>query len=143
MKCAQVMEWTPLYLRGTLGPAERRLMERHFRGCGGCQAWLEESRELDAMWSGMEAGIMPSGKEGIPDLTQAVLAEIGKLEQERRSQTSSPKRLFSPRSAWMHYGIAACLTVLLVQWGVFENLAYGITEINVHMSSSVTSWFGR
>jgi hypothetical protein len=42
----------------------------------------------------------------------------------------------------MHYAVAACLSFLLLQFGVFENLAYGITEINGHVSNSVTQWFG-
>ncbi|GGF81836.1 hypothetical protein GCM10010912_28670 [Paenibacillus albidus] len=147
MKCATVKEWMPHYIDGLMTPEMERSIRLHIESCPDCAEWLEEAREMSAMWSDMEVhrdileDILPMD---IPDLAGGVMAHIEQLETGRRERTvkaTMARRRFAPKTAWMHYGLAACLTFLLMQFGVFENLAYGITEINGHVSTSVTTWF--
>ncbi|MNN96292.1 hypothetical protein D3C81_2152510 [compost metagenome] len=73
------------------------------------------------------------------------MAEIEKLEASRRNAEAKPQvtsRRFQVKTTWLHYGIAACLTFALVRFGVFENLGYGLSEMNGHMSTSVTEFLG-
>ena len=148
MNCATVKEWMPHYIDGQLSPEAQQVMDLHISTCPGCAEWLEEARGLAAMWEEMEAdtgaGQEPLLPPGFPDLTADVMARIGQLESGRRERAvkaTAVRRRTGGRTSWVHYGVAVGLTFLLLQLGVFENLAYGITEINGHMSTSVSSWF--
>ena len=150
MNCSTVKEWMPHYIDGQLSPEAQQAIHLHTQTCPGCAEWLEEARELAAMWNEMEAGLDLNGQEPVlphdfPDLTGDVMAKIGELENGRRERivkSTMSRRRTTRGTSWMHYGVAVGLTFLLLQLGVFENLAYGITEINGHMSTSVSSWFG-
>lgn len=149
MNCATVKEWMPHYIDGQLSPEAQQTIRLHIDSCPGCAEWLEEARGLAAMWNEMEADAAslqePLLPPGFPDLTTDVMARIGQLESGRRERAvkaTAVRRRTGRGTSWVHYGVAVGLTFLLLQLGVFENLAYGITEINGHMSTSVSSWFG-
>jgi len=145
MNCEQVKEWMPHYLEGLLNLERERSIRLHIESCPACMQSLEEARDLAALWYEMEEDPETYGNLDIPDLTGAVMAEIEKLEAQRKQRipvSTASRRRYTPRTSWMHYSLAACLTFLLFQFGVFEGLAYQISEINGHMSSSVTALFG-
>ncbi|MCL6601387.1 MAG: zf-HC2 domain-containing protein [Paenibacillus sp.] len=147
MNCEQIKDWMPHYLEGLLSPERERIISHHIDSCPACVESLEQAREMAALWSEMEGEIGIQVDLDIPDLTGAVMAEIELIEAERKQRVSAPipttsRRRYTPRTSWMHYSVAACLTFLLFQFGVFEGLAYQITEINGHMSNSVTALFG-
>lgn len=145
MNCEQVREWMPHYLEGSLPPEREQYLRLHIESCPGCTQSLEEARELAAIWNEMERNTGAPGEMHIPDIAASVMAEIQLLEEERRLrdiQRAPSRRRYAPRTSWMHYSVAACMTFILFQFGIFEGLAYQISEINVQMSSSVTSWFG-
>ncbi|WP_157685400.1 anti-sigma factor family protein [Paenibacillus donghaensis] len=145
MNCATVKEWIPLYIDGLLSPEVEQSVRLHMMTCPDCAHWLDEAREMAEIWSEMDRDRSLQNDIDVPDLTAGVMAYIGKLENGRRERAATvtmARRRTMPRTSWVHYGVAACLTVILVQFGVFENLAYGITEINGHMSNTVSAWFG-
>lgn len=146
MKCSTVMEWIPRYMDRTLSPQADREMMRHIGTCPACARWLEETRELEAIWKEMESGsaLEKGMDDDLPDLVLPVMAAIDRLEAGKgKAAAESPAgRRSVLRSSWIHYGLAACLTFVLVQFGVFEHLGYGLTEMNIHMSSSVTELLG-
>lgn len=45
LTCHEVVEIITDYLEDALVPAERRRVEEHIAGCGGCTAYLEQMRE--------------------------------------------------------------------------------------------------
>ncbi|WP_342564778.1 zf-HC2 domain-containing protein [Paenibacillus sp. FSL R7-0345] len=144
MNCATVKEWMPHYIEGTLSPEVELNIRLHIEACPDCASWLEEAEGLAALWSEMEAGLDTLEPMDCPDLTEGVMAQIGQLEagrRERAVRATMARRRTAPGTSWMHYGVAVGLTFLLLQFGVFENLAYGISEINGQMSTSVTAWF--
>ena len=143
MNCEQIIDWMPHYLEGLLSPERERSIRLHIESCPSCARSLEEAQELAAIWEGTNTGIHEDLE--IPDLTGAVMAEIARMETERKQRvpvSTNVRRRYTPRTSWMHYSVAACLTFVLFQFGVFEGLAYQITEINGHMSNSVTALFG-
>lgn len=146
MNCAIVKEWMPHYIEGLLSPDMELSIQLHINSCPDCAQWLEEAKELSALWLEMDMNREEQQEQpDFPDLAAGVMAHIEKLETERRERTikaTNVRRRFAPRTSWMHYGVAACLSLLLLQFGVFEDLAYGITEINGYMSNSVVQWFG-
>lgn len=146
MNCAIVKEWMPHYIEGLLSPDMELSIQLHINSCPDCAQWLEEAKELSALWLDMEMNREEQQEQPeFPDLAAGVMAHIEMLETERRERTvkaTNVRRRFAPRTSWMHYGVAACLSLLLLQFGVFEDLAYGITEINGYMSNSVVQWFG-
>ncbi|WP_195724209.1 anti-sigma factor family protein [Paenibacillus monticola] len=145
MNCATVKEWMPHYIEGLLSPEMEQSIRLHIESCLNCAQWLEEARELSALWVEMDSNQDQLELMDFPDLTAGVMAQIDLLENGRRERAvkaTMARRRSAPRTSWIHYGVAACLTFLLMQFGVFEHLAYGITEINGHMSSSVTALFG-
>lgn len=145
MNCATVKEWMPHYIEGLLSPEMEQSIHLHIESCPNCAQWLEEARELSALWVEMDSNQDQLELMDFPDLTAGVMAQIDLLENGRRERAvkaTMARRRSAPRTSWIHYGVAACLTFLLMQFGVFEHLAYGITEINGHMSSSVTALFG-
>lgn len=146
MNCAIVKEWMPHYIDGLLTPDMELSIQLHIESCPDCAQWLEEAREMSALWSEMDLDREQQQEQiDFPDLAAGVMAHIEQLETGRRgraNKATTVRRRFAPRTSWMHYGVAACLSLLLLQFGVFENLAYGITEINGHMSNSVVQWFG-
>ncbi len=145
MNCATVKEWMPHYTEGLLSPEMEQSIQLHIETCPNCAQWLEEARELSALWVEMDSNQDQLELMDFPDLTAGVMAQIDLLENGRRERAikaTMARRRSAPRTSWIHYGVAACLTFLLMQFGVFEHLAYGITEINGHMSSSVTALFG-
>jgi len=145
MNCEQVKDWFPHYIDGLLSPEKELIIKLHLESCPGCTQDLEEARELSALWKDMEENIDTQSEGYFPDLTAAVMAEIERFEAGRSKAVKGPatsRRRYAPRTSWMHYGLAACMTFLLFQFGIFEGLAYQITEINGQMSSSVISWFG-
>lgn len=145
MNCATVKEWMPHYIDGLLSPEMELSIRLHIESCPDCAQWLEEVREMSALWGEMEASIDDvADTMDIPDIKTGVMAHIESLEMERRERmvkATMVRRRTTPKTSWLHYGLAACLTFLLVQLGVFENLAYGITEINGQVSTSVTTLF--
>lgn len=144
MNCATVKEWMPHYIDGILSPEVELNIRLHINSCPDCAEWLEEAREMSVLWTNMENGQEPLGSLEIPDLTAQVMIQIEQLEEGRRERNikaTMARRRTAPKTSWVHYGVAACLTFLLLQFGVFENLAYGITELNGQMSTSVSSWF--
>ncbi|MEK5253120.1 zf-HC2 domain-containing protein [Paenibacillus sp. FSL F4-0125] len=146
MNCAIVKEWMPHYIDGLLSSDMELSIRLHIQSCPDCAEWLEEAKEMSALWSEMEADSEYQHEQmDFPDLASGVMAHIEQLEtgrRERAIKAASVRRRSAPRTSWMHYAVAACLSLLLLQFGVFENLAYGITEINGHVSNSVTQWFG-
>lgn len=150
MNCATVKEWMPHYIDGQLSPEAQQNIRLHIESCPDCEQWLEEARGLAAMWSEMEAGLADPEygamkQPDFPDLTAEVMTQIDRLENGRRQRVmkaTNSRRRTAPKTSWIHYGVAVGLTVLLMQFGVFEQLAYGITEINGQMSTSVSSWLG-
>lgn len=144
MNCATVKEWMPHYIEGTLSPEAELKLRLHIEACPDCSSWLAEAQGLAALWSEMERGLETLEPLDCPDLAGDVMAHIEKLEtgrRERAAQVTMARRRTAPGTSWMHYGVAVGLTLLLLQFGVFEDLAYGISEINGQMSISVTSWF--
>jgi len=146
MNCERVIEWLPYYIEGLLDPERELIVRAHLDACPGCVQSLEEARELADLWMEMEISMDVQSDLDTPDLTAGVMAEIARIEGGRikrnTRETSSVRRRYIPRTSWLHYGLAACLTFVLFQYGVFEGLAYEISEINGHMSNSVTAWFG-
>ena len=146
MNCAIVKEWMPHYIDGLLSPDMELRIRLHIQSCPDCAQWLEEAKEMSALWSEMETDSEYQHEQmDFPDLAAGVMAHIEQLEtgrRERAVKATSVRRRYAPRTSWMHYAVAACLSFILLQFGVFENLAYGITEINGHVSNSVTQWFG-
>lgn len=143
VNCHYIKEWIPHYIEGLLPDDMERLVALHIRTCPECAMWLEEAKEMARIWA---EGGAASPEEEIPDLTGSVMAAIEEMEQERQKEEPvrpAARRQPVRRVSWVHYGVAACLTVLLAQFGVFEQLGYGITEMNGHMSSSVASFFQR
>jgi anti-sigma factor RsiW len=45
LTCHEVVEVITDYLEDALSPADRRRVEEHLAGCGGCTAYLEQMRE--------------------------------------------------------------------------------------------------
>jgi anti-sigma factor RsiW len=45
LTCHEVVEIITDYLEDALSPADRRRVEEHLAGCGGCTAYLEQMRE--------------------------------------------------------------------------------------------------
>jgi anti-sigma factor RsiW len=45
LTCHEVVEIITDYLEDALSPADRRRVEEHLAGCGGCTAYLEQIRE--------------------------------------------------------------------------------------------------
>ena len=45
LTCHDVVEIITDYLEDALSPADRRRVEEHLAGCGGCTAYLEQIRE--------------------------------------------------------------------------------------------------
>lgn len=146
MNCAIVKKWMPHYIEGLLSPDMELSIQLHINSCPDCAQWLEEAKELSALWLEMDMNREEQQEQpDFPDLAAGVMAHIEMLETERKERTikaTNVRRRFAPRTSWMHYGVAACLSLLLLQFGVFEDLAYGITEINGYMSNSVVQWFG-
>ncbi|MDQ0195116.1 anti-sigma factor [Paenibacillus wynnii] len=145
MNCEQIKEWMPHYLDGLLSLERERSIRLHIDTCPACVQSLEVARDMAALWREMEGNMGLQVDLDIPDLTGAVMAKIELIEAERIQRVPVPttsRRRYTPRTSWMHYSVAACLTFLLFQFGVFEGLAYQITEINGHMSNSVTALFG-
>ncbi|MNI48049.1 hypothetical protein D3C73_1025940 [compost metagenome] len=98
---------------------------------------------MSALWNEMESGQEPLDFLDIPDITADVMAQVEQLETGRRERSvraTMARRRTAPRTSWVHYGVAVGLTFLLLQLGVFKDMAYGITEINGHMSTSVSAW---
>ncbi|WP_187355125.1 anti-sigma factor [Paenibacillus tengchongensis] len=146
MKCATVQEWMPHYIDGQLSPDMELQLRLHTDSCPECAQWLEEARELAAIWNEEDSAWAAPGLPDFPDLTDSVMSEIERLEngrKERSIQPTAARRRTAPRTSWMHYCLAVGLTLVLVQLGIFENLAYGISEINGHMSSSVGAWLSN
>ncbi|WP_410513963.1 zf-HC2 domain-containing protein [Paenibacillus sp. BR2-3] len=145
MNCERVKEWLPHYIEGLLSPERELIIRLHIESCPGCVQSLEEAREMAEFWREMERNIDVQDVGHIPDLTAAVMAEIELIEagRSKRVNESAPsRRRYTPRTSWVHYSLAASLTFLLFQFGVFEGLAYQISEINGQMSNSVNVWFG-
>lgn len=148
MNCAIVKEWMPHYIDGLLSPDMELSIRLHIESCPDCAQWLEEAKELATLWTDMELSGEYQHEQTefeFPDFTANVMSHIEGLatgRKERAIKATNARRRTAPRSAWMHYGVAACLSLLLLQFGVFENLANGITEINGQMSHSVVQWFG-
>ncbi|MDT3425937.1 anti-sigma factor RsiW [Paenibacillus forsythiae] len=145
MKCDAVMDWLPHYIEGLLSPEAEREMTRHIGACPACARWLEEARAMEEIWKEADGAPEAGPFTDSPDLVPRVMAEIERLESARQSDNAGPaasRRRSARRTSWVHYGLAACLTFVLVQYGVFEQLAYGLTEINGHMSNSVTALLG-
>ncbi|QWU17510.1 Putative zinc-finger [Paenibacillus sophorae] len=145
MKCNTVMEWLPHYIEGLVTPEAEREMTQHIVACPDCARWLEEARAMEEIWKEADSASDFQPLSGIPDLVPQVMAEIERLEAVRQSDGAGPaasRRRSARRTSWVHYGLAACLTFVLLQYGVFEQLGYGLTEINGHMSNSVTALFG-
>ncbi|AWV32279.1 hypothetical protein CD191_06390 [Paenibacillus odorifer] len=146
MNCAIVKEWMPHYIDGLLSPEMELSIRLHIESCPDCAEWLEEAKAMSELWSEMDADREQlQAQMDFPDLAADVMTHIEQLETGRRSRATkatNARRRSAPKTSWIHYGVAACLSLLLLQFGVFENLAYGITEINGHMSNSVTQWFG-
>ena len=145
MNCAIVKEWIPHYIESSLSTEMEQSIRLHIQFCPDCAQWLEEAREMSDLWSEMDSNKELNDQLEFPDLTAGVMAHIEELEtgrRERVAKATAVRRRYTPRTSWMHYAVAACLSFLLLQFGVFEDLAYGITEMNGHMSNSVTQWFG-
>ena len=45
LTCHEVVEIITDYLEDALSPADRRRVDEHLAGCGGCTAYLEQMRE--------------------------------------------------------------------------------------------------
>ena len=45
LSCNEVVDLITDYLEGALSPTERRRVDDHLAGCGGCTAYLEQMRE--------------------------------------------------------------------------------------------------
>ncbi|AKG33772.1 anti-sigma factor family protein [Paenibacillus durus] len=145
MKCNVVMEWLPHYTEGLLAPEAEREMTQHIAACQGCARWLEEAKAMEEIWKEADGALDFQPISGIPDLVPQVMAEIERLESARQPDGAGPaasRRRSVRRTSWVHYGLAACLTFVLLQYGVFEQLGYGLTEINGQMSNSVMALFG-
>ncbi|WP_162551220.1 zf-HC2 domain-containing protein [Paenibacillus tepidiphilus] len=146
MKCATVQEWMPHYIDGQLSPDLEMQLRLHIDTCPACAQWLEETMELASIWEGKGSAFAEQGLPEYPDITNTVMSEIERLENDRRERSlpqTAVRRRTAPRTAWMHYCLAVGLTLILVQLGIFENFAYGISEINGHMSSSVSAWLSN
>lgn len=146
MNCAIVKEWMPHYIDNQLSPDMELSIRLHLESCPDCAQWLEEAKGMSALWLEMDANREQHEQLDFPDLAADVMAHIERLETGRSAQAvkmTNLRRRSAPRTSWMHYAVAACLSLVLLQFGVFEDLAYGITELNGHMSNSVLQWFGR
>ncbi|MGN7762679.1 anti-sigma factor family protein [Paenibacillus sp. 22594] len=143
MNCATVKEWMPHYIEGLLSPEAELRIRLHIESCPDCAQWLEEAREMSALWNEMENGQESFDTLDFPDITAGVMGQIEQLESGRRERAvraTMARRRTAPKTSWVHYGVAVGLTFLLLQLGVFKDMAYGITEINGHMSTSVSAW---
>lgn len=143
MNCATVKEWMPHYIDGLLSPEVELRIRLHIESCQDCAQWLEEAREMAALWNEMETDQKSVHAQDYPDITASVMAHIEQLEtgrRERAVRATTARRRTAPRTSWVHYGVAVGLTLILLQLGVFKDMAYGITEINGHMSTSVSAW---
>jgi anti-sigma factor RsiW len=69
LRCQEVVELVTNYLEGRLSRRERRSLERHLRGCDGCDAYVEQIRVVQ------EA----TGSVGPEDLDAATLEGLVEL----------------------------------------------------------------
>ena len=70
--CRQAVELVTEYLEGTLSRGERRAFERHLEACDGCDAYLDQVREV----------IVATGSVGPDDLDPATLEGLVALYRE-------------------------------------------------------------
>ncbi|GAB6991272.1 anti-sigma factor family protein [Paenibacillus pini] len=132
MNCDIIQYQMAAYVAHELSPETSLIMDRHIQSCPSCQEWLHEVMAMSRMWQDSS-----SLSEDAPDLVTSVMQEIrqmpvSKIRSRDKSTNASPQR-----SMFVHYTIAACLTFLLFQFGVFEHLGSGLTEVTHHLSNSV------
>ena len=75
--CQEAVELVTEYLEGVLSRGERRAFERHLAACDGCEAFVQQVREV----------LTATGRVGPDDLDPATLDGLVALYREHRGPT--------------------------------------------------------
>ncbi|RXZ77171.1 hypothetical protein EBB07_33385 [Paenibacillaceae bacterium] len=140
VKCQTNRDLLSAYMIDTMPAETAEVVERHLAGCPECRAWhleaAELAAELRAEWDN-EALFEP-----FPELTDAIMADIDQLSEHAVAAEVIPlsTKTWQRRLAWIHYGVAAGLTLLLFQFGIFEQWGNGINEMNLKLADTVEVW---
>ena len=75
--CQEAVELVTEYLEGVLSRGERRAFERHLAACDGCEAFVQQVREV----------LTATGRVGPDDLDPVTLDGLVALYREHRGPT--------------------------------------------------------
>lgn len=141
MSCNDVQELMPQYVSGDLSTVQSERMDAHLVTCLACSLWLEEVRELDAVWN------QPTHPLPSTSFVAAVMQGIGVREEQSQSVPvmASVVRNVKRRKAWTkttmyHYGIAASCAILLMHFGVFQGFSTHAEVANALFSAKLEGW---
>lgn len=131
MKCDIIQYQMAAYAAHELPNESSLLIEQHIRTCPECREWYQEVLEMSQIWQ------EPGPELQLPDFTAGVMEEIRQMPalQVRSVTRNRPRE--SRKSMITHFGVAACLTFCLFQFGIFEHLGTGLSEATQHLSNSV------
>ncbi|MEK5640164.1 hypothetical protein BK138_28595 [Paenibacillus rhizosphaerae] len=135
MKCELIQYQMAAYAAHELPPETSLLIEKHLNHCPECQAWYQEITEMSQIWED------PGPVMDMPDIVAGVMEEVRQMPPlaVRSLPRSRPRE--SQKSKLAHFGLAACLTFCLFQFGIFEHLGNGLTEATQHLSTRMEHIF--
>jgi anti-sigma factor RsiW len=107
MKCRRVRLLLPDYMADELSVDQRRLVDRHVKGCSDCGDALER---LQAVWNGLARQVLPQKEEGFwREFTTDVMSQIRKQRPLRREE----KGAFLP-VGWRFFIPVAAMTMFII-----------------------------
>lgn len=66
LTCRELVEIVTDYLEGAMPPSERRRLEDHLTGCGGCRAYIDQMRQTVALTGELrEEHVEPEAAEAL------------------------------------------------------------------------------
>ncbi|MCL6633531.1 MAG: hypothetical protein K6T63_12980 [Alicyclobacillus herbarius] len=133
MNCTEVQDQMAAYVTQDVPPEMSRDIWEHIRTCEMCRDWYEEVLELAVLWE---------DDTPVPnlDLATPVLRRLASRTPCRKTRWN-----LSIRTALMHYGVAASITVALFHFGVFQRLGT-LDAHSVRLSHgihSILQWFSN
>ncbi|OGX68260.1 MAG: hypothetical protein A2189_00490 [Paenibacillus sp. RIFOXYA1_FULL_44_5] len=134
MKCEDIQEAMGAYSVKELSPENSEWMDQHIKTCADCRSWYEEVKQLSEIWTA------PLIVDETPDLAAPVMQAIAELESLNSQAKINPIKIKRHQSLY-HYALAASITLVLMQFNTFEQIAVRISMLNVHLSGSVESFF--
>ncbi|CAM2928721.1 zf-HC2 domain-containing protein [Paenibacillus sediminis] len=134
MRCNDVQNQMSAYVTHELAPEAARLVQQHIHTCAKCHAWYEEVTEMLHIWNEAEHS------SSSYDLVAEVMTKLAVAYPDAPSITETKKRRLV-NSQLYHYGLVACLTIIMFQFGVFEKLGYEISSVNNHFASTLELLF--